>query len=118
MEKKKLLNDKNFSVRLKAAIDTRFMESGLKEMALYGNGTSHIEKTYQEVQKAFFDSLDELEIEQPRQVSLKEKLVVAENMHDKHNTIEAFFTLRRAILYFLDMSMEEVNKEVLAIQQD
>lgn len=78
MATQKLINDKNFSVRLKAAIDKRFTESGLKQMAL--NGVRDHE-SFQEVQRAFFDSLDELEVTSQADgwISIKEKLPENDN---------------------------------------
>lgn len=79
MKTQKLINDKNFNVRLKAAIDKRFMESGLKEMAL--NGAKEHSRSYQEVQKEFFDSIDELEVDTQIDswISVKDKLPENDN---------------------------------------
>jgi hypothetical protein len=48
-------------MRLKAAIDRRFIKSGMKLLAI--KGTNHHE-IFSEVQRDFFDSLDEITLDE------------------------------------------------------
>lgn len=55
------LQDRNFMVRLKANIDRRMTETGVKEMMLEGINTS--KKSFSEIWTAFFESLEDITLE-------------------------------------------------------
>lgn len=59
MQKDKIIQHKNFIVRVKAAIDKRMTDAGVFDMMLEG---ANEHKIYSKIKQAFFDSLDDIDI--------------------------------------------------------
>lgn len=54
-----MTQDKNFTVRLKAAVLKRMKETGVIDMML--NGSKHY-KEYEKLERRFFESLNDIEL--------------------------------------------------------